>query len=314
MKRFITISLSLVFGCVLLVNSTSAQSPAVQEAFEDVEDQVEDLVVAKDEGQLDDLALRIATFKKVVELSVSEAKDLKIKLLSLDQVKETASSWREERINNLNQALVYYDEQQQLIEDYEIISLETIKSLASDFKNWRERTYLPVAEQVNEFLLIKQEQDAIEIAKRRWQRIDKDITKLEESNLRGVAVLRELLESAGEQVDESVTINTNAQDLFFNRYIFIATSTEEEEESYATSSQTSTTTIDGLEENQPAHSPQEILDEQPDATSTEVDATSTEPLPPPLSIKDLVKDSLAKIKEAYRIFIEMSNLVRELLS
>jgi len=143
---------------------------------------------------------------------------------------------------------------------------------------------------------------------------EKTEKELEGVKLKGVEVLRELLDSAGEQIDESVVINLNAQDLFFNRYILITTSTEESEEPSATSSQTSTTTIDDLEEDQTANPPQEILDEQTDATSTEVDATSTEPLPSPLSIKDLVKDSLAKVKGAYQIFIEMSNLVRKLLN
>lgn len=300
MKRFLITPLSLVIGCVLLVNSASAQSPAVREAFEGVEEQVEDLVVAKDESQLDDLALRISTFKKVVEFSVSEAKDLKIKLLSLDQIKETASSWREERINNLNQALVYYDEQQQLIEDEEIADLETIKSLASDFKNWREQTYLPVAEQVNEFLLIKQEQNAIEISKRRWQRINKDITKLEKANLKGVSTLRELLDNAGELIGEGGEINQDAQDMFFDRYI--STVIPENEEEISTSSPPIAT------------SSEEEVSAKTDTAKS--DAEDIEPPPPPLpsSIKDLVKDSLMKIKEAYQVFIEMSNLVRELLS
>ncbi|MCP6720066.1 MAG: hypothetical protein KJI72_01925 [Patescibacteria group bacterium] len=306
MKKFLVAFIVLGISYSLLAASANAQSAAVQEAFENVEDQVEDLVIAKDENIPDDLAFRIETFKEVVDFSILEAKDLKIKLLSLDQIEEDASSWKEERIKDLNRALVHYDEQKQLIDDSEVIDLETIKNIASDFKDWREQTYLPAAEQVNEFLLVEQEQNAVNIAERRWQRIDKDITKLQEANLKGVSGLRELLDKAGELIEESDEINQAAENLFFDRYIYTNSSTS--------SSTATTTEITDETEDQTIIHTEEVSDE-PDSTGTEADATDVESVPPPpLSIKDLVRTSLTKIKEAYRIFIEMSNSVRELLS
>ncbi len=317
MKKILITFIVLIISYSLTV-SANAQSTAVQEAFEDVEDQVENLVVAKDENIPDDLAFRIETFKTVVDFSISEAKDLKIKLLSLDQIEEDFSLWKEERINDLNQALAYYDEQKQLIDDSEVIDLEYIKNIASDFKSWREQIYLPAAEQVNELLLVKQEQNAINIAERRWQRINKDIVKLQEANIKGVATLQELLDKAGELVNESSEINQDAQDLFFNLYIytnsstssinsFTATTTEttdEEEFAHPTSSISSTATTTETTDKS---------DESADSVETEINTTDIDLPPLPLSIKDLVKASLIKVKGAYQVFIEMSNLVRELL-
>lgn len=305
MKKKLIAFIVLIISYSLIV-SVNAQSVAVQEAFENVEDQVENLVIAKDENIPDDLAFRIETFKKVVDFSISEAKDLKIKLLSLDQIQEDASSWKEERINDLNQALAYYDEQKQLIDDSEIIDLESIKNIATDFLSWREQIYLPAAEQVNEFLLVKQEQNAIHISERRWQRIDKDITKLQEANIKGISDVRELLNKAGELIEESDEINQDAENLFFDRYIYMSSSTN---------SSTATTTEITDETEDQALIPTEEKSNETNSTSTETDTTDIESVsPPPLSIKDLVRTSLTRIREAYRIFIEMSNSVRELLS
>ena len=318
MKKSLITFIVLIISYSLIV-SVNAQSVAVQEAFENVEDQVEDLVVAKDEDIPDDLSFRIETFKEVVDISILEAKDLKIKLLSLDQIEEDLSLWKEERINDLNQALVYYNEQEQLIDDSEAIDLESIKNIATDFLNRREQIYLPAAEQVNEFLLIKQEQNAINIAERRWQRINKDIVKLQEADIKGVATLRELLDNAGELIEESGEINQDAQDLFFNLYIYTNSSTS----SINSSTSTTTETTDEKDFTHPTSSisstattteTTDETDESADPIETEINTTDIEDLLPlPLSIKDLVKASLIKVKGAYQVFIEMSNLVRKLL-
>jgi len=57
-------------------NVAFAQSSNVQKALEDVKTKVDDLVSAKDESPASALALRIATFKKVLSFAITEAEDL----------------------------------------------------------------------------------------------------------------------------------------------------------------------------------------------------------------------------------------------
>ncbi len=295
------IAFILILPVAYLLISAPASAETLESTLEGVKDQVEDLVIAKDEESVSELGRRIETFKKVFEFSIFEAKDLKIKLLGLDDLSEEESVWRESMVKKLNNFLTYYEEQKVGIEDTTEINLEEIKALASDFKKWRDETYIPVAERVNEFLLIHQEEKAIGVALRRWTRINEDIKKLEKAKIKGVGELRELLDNAGSLISEGESLNEEAGAIFQKNYILTSTST-------ATSTASSTIPEGSLVINATTSSSQ-----LESATSTEESATSTLPISHP-SIKGLVEDSLMKIKGAYQVFIEMSNLVRELLN
>jgi hypothetical protein len=305
--------LLLVIGYLSLVISPAHAQTKLESTLEGVKGQVENLVTAKDEKSGGELGLRIETFKKVIEFSVSEAKDLKIKLLALDNLSEEEIAWREATVKKLNGALDYYEKEKLAVEDETEIDLDKIKELATNFKNWRDTTYLPVAERVNEFLLIHQEERAIQIAERRWTRIDEDIAKLEKAKIKGVGELRNLLTDAGKLLEESKELNVRAEEAFRESYILLATLPAT---STATSAGSSTIpeilTENTTSSTSTATSP--ARDNVSNGTSTN-EGVLEEALEPNLaSIKGLVEDSLGKIKDAYRVFIEMSNLVRELLS
>ena len=288
---------------IALPTGAALAETKLESTLEGVKGQVENLVTAKDEKSVSELALRIETFKKIIEFSVSETKDLKIKLLGLEDLNEEESAWRKTMIEELNNALTYYESEKSTVEDAAEISLDEIKTLATDFKNWRDTTYLPVAEKVNELLLIRQEENAIEIAERRWQKIDEDIKKLEKAKIKGVGELRELLKNADGLIGEGRELNRKAGNAFWKDYILVTATT--------TTSAPASTTITFLPERLNATTTTASSTES--ATSTDESASSTLSIQPP-SIKGLVGDSLVRIKDAYQIFIEMSNLVRKLLN
>src|SRR3989344_4552706 len=94
-----------LLAAVISSNLALAETPAVQRALEDVRGGIDDLVTAKDENDTSlSFPLRIEAFKKVMELSISEAKELKIKLLSIEPLKdEMLILWRDEMIKSLDE-------------------------------------------------------------------------------------------------------------------------------------------------------------------------------------------------------------------
>ncbi len=338
MKRYTTIILLIVF--LSIGQHAVAQTLDVQKALDDTKESLGDLVTAKDEDSPLNVALRIETFKKVVELSLSEAKDFKIKLLVLDDIDDEALlAWKERMVTALNEAIAYYETQRAYIKENGLfIDLEEIQTIAVDFKAWRETYYLPVYGQIQVFLFIQKEDRILAIAQSRWGKIEQDLAKLERAGLNGIDELRELLSAAGDYILLSKQEHSAAAETFAYTYTtpFLATSstTEESEatstdatpflttstteESKATSTDATIqiletiitpTSSDILDTSEPQL--QENVGEETIETTTSTDVVA--PISPITSIKDLVRSSLHNVKRAYQVFIEMSSLVRKLL-
>lgn len=310
-NRVNKILIAFVFTGLLLpisfvfADNQSNQTSTIEKALETVKEQVSDLVGVKDENKPGELATRIETFKKVIDFSITEAKDLKIKLLDFNfKGDDELLNWQKKMADKLNEALIYYDDQNQTLDGNEKnITLDDIKIKAQKFKEWRETNYLPISEEINDFLLVKQEKAAIQITKKRYQKISEDVQKLKSSGwlvkVRGLSELPKLLTEADTAIKESDRINNEAEKLFREKYIvqkkgeYLLPYPQEKNEA--------STTLKNLSNDNASDTARDKNEVRPEQT-------------PPLSIKDTVKTSLTKVKDAYRIFIEMSNLVRKLLS
>ncbi len=288
-----------------------AENTSVEKAVQDVRDRVDNLVTSKDEGATESLSLRIEAFKKVLDLSLAEAKDLKLKILAIEIKDDKAlSTWKNAMLDALSATLSFYESQQGSLIDQDINSIEKIKTIAEEFKAWREEHYLLITNQVNDFLLIGQEGKAIATAQKRAKKINEDVQKL--SGIKKNADLVGLFKKAEEAIIEAVNLNRGAADSFREKYV---AQYEEKPEAVpqinaqeeATSSPSSTTShkleSGGLGQSESTSS----------ATSTVPNTSAGEAVLHP-SIRDLVKSSLMKVKETYQAFIEMGNFVRKLLS
>ncbi|MEK7086890.1 MAG: hypothetical protein AAB935_01385, partial [Patescibacteria group bacterium] len=201
---------TLLPGAAPVFAQIQDQYSNIQKAFDSVKGQVDDLVSAKDENNANELALRIETFKKVIELSLTEAKDLKVKLLGFDFTEEEMSSWQKDMIEKMNAAVKYYEEQKQSFDDKEkTIDLETIKTAAQEFKNWREENYLGASSQINDFLLISEESQAVQTTKKRFQKINDDVQKIQRTKTRNE--LNKFLSRADKLLKEGEQMNKDAE-------------------------------------------------------------------------------------------------------
>jgi hypothetical protein len=292
------VSGSLVFAETTEIAQTEiVQSEAVKQATRDVEDSVDALVDAKDD-EVDDLALRINAFKKVVDLSITEATDLKVQLVLHESHEADLVGWSSSTLARLNSAVRYFKAQQKL--DFsDIEDVASIKSLALDFKKWRDKNYVSLTEEVNDFLLLEKGSAVLAIAHTRTKKIDGDLIALGSVGIKGLDGLRTMLVDASRAIERGALEHTGARALFLARYV---------DPLVATSSSSHASSTDEV-----------ILGEEELATSTvQVSATTTAEAAPEAedrdaSIKDLITASFTEVKDAYRIFIEMSSLVRKLL-
>lgn len=329
-KRFSIFFLSAILATSLSSPLTHAETPAVQKALENVKESLDTLVTTKDEKKGDDVSLRIDTYRKVLAFAVAETKDLKVRLLALEGLEKDgpANTWRKEALVKLSMALDRYAAEQKFLDgNEETMDIARIKSIADAFKEWRDGEYASVAGQVREMLLIDQQSKTLEIAGRRYQKVEEDVAKIKKAKLKGSEGLIKLMEQARKALSDAKKLDTDALSLFQGSYFPVldtGTST-----ATSTASTTPSETASGTGSRVPEQSstttstPSVVLGgllASSSATSTPVTTTSTASssaqLPPqilPPSVKDLVKQSLVKTKEAYKVFIEMSNFVRELL-
>lgn len=294
------ISRILVVFCVAalvpmgVLRAHAADASPVQKAIEGVKETLDNLVTAKDEKTIDQVAPRIDTFGKVIDFSLKEAKDLKVSLLGLDTKDKATIAWRDDAVKQMDAALKYYQDQKDWLSDNDsTLDLEGIKSAAKKFKEWRDANYVETAGQINDYLLIQQETAAIKTAQKRLQKIGSDLKTITKSRTKKATELTTMLAKADATIRESVRFNGDANAQFRTTFLLplLATSTP-------TSTSAATDTL-------PMAVP-------PVTTSTPTSTAAAAPLPPP-SIRDLAKASLEKIRDAYQIFIDMSNSVRGLL-
>lgn len=293
MRKISHIISVIIIGLFLSYGGTHAyaQTNATQKALEGVKESIGTLVNAKDENNPNEEVFRVETFKKVVDFSILEAKDLKVKFLaSFENPKDISSLtlWRDDVLSRINAVITYYEAEKKIINDLvtQKNSDGKIKEEAEKFKVQRETQFIPLSEEIGSFLLIEQQKESVVIAEKRREKIQNDISKLKKSfSSKKTQPLETSLDKAGKLISEARESHSKAQLLFQKEYIYPFEITK------------STTTPVIVELN---------IDKEIENSAT------TTPIIVPSSIRDLAGESLIKIKGAYQIFIEMSNLVRKL--
>lgn len=313
---FIAIAAAALLAGSAPLSHADQASTTQQNALETLKESVNTLVGVKDESGTTDVAFRIEAFKKVIDFSVTEAQSLKLKLLAATDSETSTSTlaWKDAAIARINDALGFYGTESTYLGDHAVMTLDEVKALADQFKAWRDTTYIPLSNEVTDFLLVRQEDKALGITEARAQKIRNDLTRLQAAfGAKKVQSLYDLLAKAASSTKTGKDLNAAADALFKATYIdpLLSTSTV----AAATSSDiVATSSLPAALANgdggTDASSTNATSTAAKNATSTPESAVA---IPPPSSIRGLVERSLANVKETYRTFIEMSGLVRKLL-
>jgi len=286
----------ILLASAIFILSTSivrAESTPVEKALEGVKQTVDDLVSAKDEKNPQELSLRIQTFRKILDLAIAEAKDLKVRLLSEEPEGEKLVALHEELVKKISEALKTYEERAKKFSLLERdLNLEDIRLMAEDFQKNREANFSVSTQTAHDFLASRQTAKILEIARTRYEKIDTDLKKMGRN--RTTENLVNLLKKAAKNLDLAEKKARLANEKFEKDYLLPPVEV---------STSTISATMMKLEE----------IKIEETSTSTTPTSTNTQAVPPvPLSsIRDLVQESLTSVKDTYQVFIEMSAVVRK---
>lgn len=272
---------------ILLAGQASAETTPVEKALEGVKQTVDDLVSAKDEKNPQELSLRIQTFRKVLDLAIAEAKDLKVRLLSEEPEEERLAALHEELVKKISEALKSYEERAKKFSLLEKdLNLEDIRLIAEDFQKNREANFSAATQTAYDFLASRQIRKILDIARTRYEKIDADLKKMGRN--RTTENLSALLKKASKNLDSAEKSARLASEKFEQEYVLPKEKTIEPEVATAMT----------------------IKTEEVSATSTPTSTAAVSPVSP-TSIRDLVQESLTSVKDTYQVFIEMSAVVRK---
>lgn len=281
----------------LTVNSANGSSlEKLQEGLQGVKDSAVDLINVKNEQNLsaaekekEEFNLRLEVLRRVIALAEQETASITNQLKNAeDSTEKVFAGQREQLLKQFESFAEFYKQQKQNLENSEALTLADIKDAAQSLKEWREKNYSPIFEQATDFLLLRQQKFIGELTAKRYQKISVDLKKLKKFNANAFEKTEKMLERAAAAIDESRNLGQQAEQMFLSAYININKN--------ATSTASSS-----------------ILLLTTSTSSPEIKTESQKTENQNLSIKNLVGQSLNKIKETYRIFIEMSDSVKKLL-
>lgn len=293
MRKNNSILITLAIITFFYAGSVNAETTGpVEKALEGVRQTVDDLVSAKDDKTPQELSLRIQTFRKVLELSIAEAKDLKIRLFSEEPEEKELISFHEDLAKKISEALKFYEEKNKRFSLLERdLNLEDIRLMAEDFQNNRTTNFSIPTQTAHDYLASRQPAKILEVAKKRFDKIENDLKKMGRN--RTTENLNSLLKKAAKDLKEAENNQILAEEKFKKDYLL-----PKEEKSTSTSTSVTSLKIEEIETSAATSTP----------TSTVIEVSV---LPPPPSIRDLVQESLTHVKDAYQVFIEMSAVVRK---
>lgn len=285
MKKITSTIISYIIISLFLAVPAFAQTSATEKVINDVKESVGELIGARDTNSSKESNLRLETYKKVLELSIEDAKETKLKLLAFEEGKKTTTTltlWKNAKLKALNSAIKYYENEFVEVMDIEYPTMEGIKYRAEELKKWREEVYIPLSKEIQGFIFIELQKQTIETTEKRFEKVSADVDKLREIKFKDIEFIEERLETARKLIDKSIAINNDAEKLFKKRYLIKFMKDDNEEK------------ISLLKE---------IEKEKKREDYAQISQTS---------IKDLVDNSFTQVKDVYQIFIEMSNSVRGL--
>ena len=216
---------------------------------------------------------------EIITASQSEVKNLQEKLTILD-LDEDWSLARKQFLTRLATSSAYYSSLEDRL-TRETVTLDEVKSIAKELRDWRETVYTPELKVAGNMLLIYQTDDVRRIVQARNEKIANDIKKLDRQKLVNTDTLKKYLGQADKSIKNAAVLNTKAKELYF---------------------------IEPIEPLQSRTLHQEALTE----VITPTDAViAEEPIDTQDQVRELSKEALKELKSAYELFFKMNDRIRK---
>lgn len=153
--------------------------------------------------------------QKALDLSLKKVDSLRVKLNDLKFPEDS----REEELRltylkDLNAYAQYYNGADKKLSQLE--TLDEIKDLARNVKEYRDTTYSPGGERVVRFILVFYNEEVLGIANDRYNKIEADIRKLEELEFIKKGVFNERMGNAKDLLAEAADLQRQAKEMALN--------------------------------------------------------------------------------------------------
>lgn len=251
------------------VNTAVAKEESIRQA----QDKIQDALT---------LEQRKTILTEIVTASQNEVKNLTEKLTALD----LGDDWnlaREQFLARLATSSEYYTSLEKRL-DQSALSLDEVKAIASELKDWRESTYTPELKAAGNMILIYQTDDVRRIVQSRNEKIANDIKKLDRQKLVNTDTLKKYLAQADKSIKNAAALNAKAKDLYFKETV----------------QPLQPKTLKAIEQ----------VDQIDTAISSE-SPTHQETQDVQDTIRDLAKESIKELKAAYELFFKMNDRIRK---
>lgn len=247
----------------------------ITEKMEQIEGIKNNTTLTAEEKAIEETTIRKEILSKIFELTLLENQDLKTKLADVKNLTEKEGGLRDNLLKMLKENELVYQLMQERLEKAQ--TLNEIKQLAADFKDWRALVYNPKVEKIVAFILVFQEERILEIARERLQKIAGSLEKLETTNILKKEDTAQLIQKAVKNLDEAEVLNDRAKKIIV----------------YLLNNELSQQIKWGIGDS--------LIYSQDSFITT-------------ATVKINVNNSLEYIRSAYKLFIEIGNLVKQKLN
>jgi len=233
--KAITIVIIILITLSLGLSPIFAAQENLQAPNKDVANKVDELVELKDDSTLSDqdkeikeIRIRKEALGKIAGLSLLEIKNLEGRINSLNFESGAQTEIKEMFLKILDNNTKYSKDLKIKTENDEL-TLEEVKNLAQEYKDWRDGNYNKYVKKLTVFILTFQEKNVLETANIRLEKIMVDLGKLESANLVKKEDTWKYIDSAMKSLTNAQIFNSNAEkiiiDIIEKDIINIATST-----------------------------------------------------------------------------------------
>lgn len=308
---FIVIAL-VILGLTLPLLKINAQEN-LQIPLKEVENKIDELTELKDDSALSDkekevkeIQVRKEALAQIADLSLLEIKNLENKINALELKAKDEIAIKEKFLEIFENNRKYSENLKKNIEK-ENLTLEEIKNLAQEYKDWRNDNYDCYVKKITVFILVFQEKQVLKIANVRLDKIMLDLKKLENARILKKEDTWNLINSSMKSLTNAQIFNNDAETIIIGIIKKYAIDTAS-----STPVEIAATTSEILLQNEKMASSSPVVSIETMASKDEISkATST---PQIISEEDkaqtLIEKSLKEIKNAYNNFISISDKVR----
>ncbi len=252
----------------------------IAEKVTEIADLRKDKTLSSEDRIQKEMSARREALLKIFDLTLLEDSDLKTKLTGIKNLNADQEKIRVKLLGLLTENESSYSEMKTRLDNAK--SIEEVKQLAADFKNWRSAVYNSKVEKIVSFTLVFQQKKTLGLSFERLEKIKAELKKMESEDLIKKEDTEKLLQKSLSNLEQAGKFNDRAEAI-----LLIALA----KEFFPPKSKIMT---------KPVTPPEMKLTDENNKESP--------------TVKSLVKQSLLYTKLAYKYFIEIGKIAKEKIS